>query len=196
MYKNITQSSDWIVYTTAIDGSSDYLKLNGTDVANSGVSPWSTLPTNSVVTVGTNNVDTCNDGDNFIMYAWHNVPGLQKFGKYTGNQNADGPFIELGFRPALIWLKEIGNAGYWNIYDNKRNLSNLTDRILWANDDYQENDTDIIGSSGSNAIDLLSNGFKLRSNKTGTNRSGGTYIYCAWAESPTFNLFGTSSNAR
>ena len=196
MYKNITQSSDWIVYTTAIDGSSDYLKLNGTDVANSGVSPWSTLPTNSVVTVGTNNVDTCNDGDNFIMYAWHNVPGLQKFGKYTGNQNADGTFVELGFRPALVWLKETGNAGYWNIYDNKRNPSNLTDRILWANDDYEENDTDIIGSSGSNAIDFLSNGFKLRSNKTGTNRNGGTYLYCAWAEAPASNLYGATSNAR
>ena len=153
------------------------------------------MPTSSVFSLGT---DSAVNGDTrtMISYLWHSVPGLQKFGKYTGNLNADGPFIELGFRPALVWLKEIGNAGYWNIYDNKRNTSNLTDRILWANDDYQENDTDIIGSAGSNAIDFLSNGFKLRSNKTGTNRSGGNYIYCAWAEAPAFNLFGAQSNAR
>ena len=157
---------------------------------------WGTLPGASVFTIGATSTAINNGTNDMISYHWHNVPGLQKFGKYTGNQNADGTFVELGFRPALVWLKETGNAGYWNIYDNKRNPSNLTDRILWANDDYEENDTDIIGSSGSNAIDLLSNGFKLRSNKTGTNRSGGTYIYCAWAESPTFNLFGTSSNAR
>ena len=191
---------NWRVYHKDLDATapaSYYLMLESTN----GKSSLSTnifnqtMPTSSVFSLGT---DSAVNGDTrtMISYLWHSVPGLQKFGKYTGNLNADGPFIELGFRPALVWLKEIGNAGYWNIYDNKRNTSNLTDRILWANDDYQENDTDIIGSAGSNAIDFLSNGFKLRSNKTGTNRSGGNYIYCAWAASPFSNLYGAQSNAR
>ena len=28
-----------------------------------------------------------------IMYLWHDVPGLQKFGSYTGNANADGVYV-------------------------------------------------------------------------------------------------------
>ena len=195
--KTTGADSDWSVYHKELGQNrlNNYVVLNGTGGTAQATNIWGDNPP-SPSYFGIKSGTTCATSQDVIAYFWHDVPGLQKFGKYIGNLDADGPFIELGFRPAMVWIKEIGNAGYWNIYDNKRNPSNLTDRILWANDDYEENDTDIIGSSGSNAIDLLSNGFKLRSNKTGTNRSGGTYIYCAWAESPTFNLFGTSSNAR
>ena len=37
----------------------------------------------------------------FIAYLWHDVPGLQKFGTYEGNGSNNGPYIELGFRPAI-----------------------------------------------------------------------------------------------
>jgi hypothetical protein len=40
-----------------------------------------------------------------IAYCWHDVPGLQKFGSYTGNNDADGPFIELGFKPSVLMVK-------------------------------------------------------------------------------------------
>ena len=33
-------------------------------------------------------------------------------------------------------------------------------------------------------LDFLSNGFKLRGSASGTNKSGGTYIYMAFAEAP------------
>jgi hypothetical protein len=33
-------------------------------------------------------------------------------------------------------------------------------------------------------MDYLSNGFKLRNTATGSNASGGTYIFAAFAESP------------
>ena len=35
-----------------------------------------------------------------------------------------------------------------------------------------------------NHYDLLSNGFKVRDNGTESNRSGGTFIYMAFAEAP------------
>ena len=50
-----------------------------------------------------------------------------------------------------------------------------------------------------NNIDFLSNGFKIRSTTAQsepTNVNGQTYIYCAWAEAPPFNLYGGQSNAR
>ena len=34
------------------------------------------------------------------------------------------------------------------------------------------------------AIDLLSNGYKIRTTGTGTNANGGTYVYMVWAENP------------
>ena len=47
-----------------------------------------------------------------------------------------------------------------------------------------------------NKIDLLSNGFKPRENAIFHNTSGETYVYAAWAETPTFNLYGGGANAR
>jgi hypothetical protein len=44
--------------------------------------------------------------------------------------------------------------------------------------------------------DFTSNGFKLRATTGAMNASGGTYIYAAWAETPTQNLYGAQSNAR
>jgi len=40
--------------------------------------------------------------------------------------------------------------------------------------------------SGSNSdfVDLLSNGFKLRASYSGSNASGGSYLYIAFAENP------------
>ena len=176
MWKNLTQASDWVVYTTAIDGGSDYLLLNDGPAANSGVSPWSTLPTSSVVTVGTNNVDTCNAGDIYIMYAWHSVPGYSKIGRYTGNGSSDGPYVEIGFKPALVIIKRTDSStgAQWLFLDNKRNEFNPLDRNIYAN----LNNDDGTAERG----DFLANGFKLRNNGTTVNASGGTYIYMAFAE--------------
>ena len=56
------------------------------------------------------------------------VPGLQKFGQFEGNGNDNGPFIELGFRPALlIFLKCDDNSGDnydWRIIDSEREKFN------------------------------------------------------------------------
>jgi hypothetical protein len=199
MFKNLSQAADWIVYTTAIDGGSDYLKLNGTDAANPGVSPWSTAPTNSVITVGTNNVDTCNDGDNYVMYAWHDVPGLQKFGSFEGNGNNDGPFVELGFEPAVILTKNIDNYGTnydWCIYDNTRSTFNPNDKFLCPNLNKQENVRGDGNTDNARYVDFLSNGFKIRNNSSPVNLNAHTIIYAAWAAAPAVNLYGGRSNAR
>ena len=46
-------------------------------------------------------------------------------------------------------------------------------------------------------LDITADGFKLRQNASGSNASGGTYIYMAFAEQPGgISPFQTSSNAR
>ena len=125
----------------------------------------------------------------YIYYVWHNVPGLQKFGKYEGNDQSDGPFIELGFRPAIVWVKNIDANEPWAIYDNTRGPNNPNNKGLYANDSSAEND-----ASG-RYKDFLSNGFKVRGD-SGEQNDNNTYIYCAWAEAPTINLYGGNANAR
>jgi hypothetical protein len=147
--------------------------------------------------LGTNN-SISDTGQSAVAYLWCDVPGLQKFGSFEANQNADGPFIELGFRPAIVWIKNIDNYDPpydWVIYDNARSTINPNDKFLSANLDNQENS----GSGGSETtryVDFLSNGFKVRTASTSINLNAHTQIYCAWAEAPTFNLFGGQSNAR
>ena len=55
------------------------------------------------------------------------------FGSYEGNGNADGPFIYLGFKPALVIIRSIegGNRG-WMMMDNKRSPFNPVDYVLDA----------------------------------------------------------------
>ena len=128
----------------------------------------------------------------FIAYSWHDVPGLQKFGTYEGNNSTDGPFIELGFRPAIIIFKNIDSSSpNWEIYDfTERDKINPYGKVLCPNSNIAENDV-----SASYPADALSNGIKIRHNGAAVNAVN-TYIYAAWAEAPTFNLYGAQSNAR
>ena len=134
-------------------------------------------PTSSVVTLGDSS--SMNDGSNtYVMYCWSEVAGYSKFGSWEGNADPDGPYIHLGFRPAVIMTKVIsGDTGHWWIYDSKRATYNLSDTTLMANLPNDEAHT-------SYGMDILSNGFKIRSSSGNTNGSGYTFIYAAWAETP------------
>ena len=143
-------------------------------------------PTSTVIrTGGTGYVD----GD-MIAYCWHDVPGLQKFGKYTGNNSTNGPYVELGFEPAIIIFKNQDSDANWMIYDNVRDKSNESYKCLYPNLQNDENDT-----TTDNEIDILSTGFKLR-NDDGQSNDAETYMYAAWAYQPLNNLYGAQSNAR
>ena len=106
------------------------------------------------------------------------MPGFSKFGGYTGNDNADGIYIETGFKPALIIIKGRGQGWSWFMWDHMRNISNPANQILKA--DLTQNQAD--ASSTAIVIDFLSNGFKLRN--AGGHNQATTYVYCAWAQNP------------
>ena len=188
--KNIDNGTySWRVFTTAIDGSNDRLFLNGDNSkADQTDAP---VPTSSVFYVGAN-LDHNKDDDNIIAYLWHDVPGLQKFGSFKSNANSDGPYIELGFRPALIWVKVVDATDNWACADQGRAPVNPSDSHLRLNASDAE-----VNASGNYKIDLLSNGFKIRGTNGEYNANAGDdYIYCAWAQAPASNLFGGQSNAR
>ena len=104
----------------------------------------------------------------------------------------------LGFKPAWIMIRSTSNLRNWAFVDSTRSYANVANHTLAANradgESYYGNGESVFGAL--NKIDLLSNGFKPRENATWANGSGETYIYAAFAEAPTFNLFGGQANAR
>jgi len=150
-----------------------------------------TRASSTVFSVGNNN--SINDsGDNYVAYIFAPIKGYSKFGSYTGNGNADGPFVYTGFKPSWIMLKRIDSTNNWNIFDSKRDVDNQVGNVLYANlSDAEEAD-----ASHSSANDFLSNGFKLRETGNAVNGSGATYIYIAFAEHPFVSSKGAPVTAR
>ena len=134
-----------------------------------------TSPTSSVFSLGTGTQANGN-GTTYVAYCWSQIAGYSAFGSYTGNGSADGPFIYTGFRPRFVLLKRTDTSEDWVVYDTARDPYNTSQYILYPNGSYAE-------SSGY-ALDILSNGFKLRNTVTSNNASGGTYIYAVFAENP------------
>ena len=149
-------------------------------------SPWSTLPSASVFTLGANDGNTCNDGDDYIAYCFHSVEGYSKVGSYEGNNNADGSFIYLGFKPELFLVKDIDATESWALWDGTREPYNKLSKKLSPDSNVAE----YTANTTTYAIDFVSNGVKLRSSYSVLNAAQ-TYLYYAVAKSP----FKTS-NAR
>ena len=152
-----------------------------------------TDPTSTLINVTKGSGNQTNaSGETYISYCWAEIPGYSKFGKYTGSSNADGTFVNLGFRPAFVLVKGKSFAGNWNLFDIKRPGVNPTNDRLFPNLSDAESD----GSSSNNQIDILSDGFKMRGSNVDTNGDESVYIYIAFAETPDTTPFGTVPNAR
>jgi hypothetical protein len=192
--KNRDLDASWGGYHSST-GATKSMFINTTGSGTVSIDYWNnTEPTDSVFTVyDSNSTHSYGTTNGFIAYCWTSIEGYSKFGSYTANGNADGPFIYCGFRPSLVWLKKTTSTSNWFAYDTSRNPYNALGNKLYLENSINENGEDG-GSTTSNIIDALSNGFKLRS-ANGTNNSG-TYLFCAWAEAPTNNLFGGQANAR
>ena len=115
--------------------------------------------------------------DDIIGYFFHSVEGFSKIDSYTGNGNADGPFVYTGFKPQWILFRVTSTTDAWQIYDIKRYTTNPFGRTIAPNDSAVE-------GSFSARLDILSNGFKVRTTNTALNGSGENYIFMAFAESP------------
>jgi hypothetical protein len=190
--KNLDTSGDWNVYHR-FGGDGDYmannevLNLNNADpMSASGSNTFITGTSATTFTVGSSSI-VQNGSDDFIAYIWHDVPGLQKFGHWKANNSTDGNFLNLGFRPGLIIAKQVSGSGsdkQWFMLDSKRNTTNPINNIVDANKSDNERQATI--------YDLTSNGAKIRI----AFASNEHFIYMAWAETATNNLYGAQANAR
>ena len=185
--KNRTDAEAWQTYHRPL-GATHHLSLNTTASSQDNDTRFNDVhPTSSVFTLGDN--DTVNKNtSNFVAYCFHSVKGFSKFGSYTGNGNADGPFVYTGFKPAWVLQKNAGATQGWQLQDNKREGYNGDNDLLQPHDSAAE--------SGVNRIDILSNGFKVITTDAGQNSSGTKYIYMCFAESPFVTSTGIPTTAR
>ena len=188
--KKRSDSDNWSVYHQGT-GAGNYLILNTTSASGASSTMWNnTTPTASVFSLG-NKGEVNANGQTFIAYLFADIQGYSKFGSYTGNGNADGTFVYTGQKSAFIMIKAASRTGTWNMYDVKRSTFNNIDDFITAN----TSDAETTGNTYQN-IDILSNGFKCRGTGTGTNESGSTYIYMAFAENPFVTSTGIPTTAR
>jgi len=173
--KSLDTASNWDTYWSEGLSSGYGLRLNTTDNQLSG--RWGTV-NSSIFTVKYNY--TWLDSNDYIYYCFRNIEGYIKVGTYTGNADNDGVFVYTGFRPAWMLLREVA-VDSWGIYDNKRigqnNDSGSGNAVLYADESYDEE------NQASRAIDILSNGFKLRTSNV-TFNANGTYVFLAMAHNP------------
>jgi hypothetical protein len=174
--KSRAQTYSWLVYHKNLTSNAYYLILNSTAAQDNTSNAWnSTTPTSTVFTLGS----TYAGGGNSVAYCFAPVVGYSSFGSYTGNGSSDGPFVYTGFRPAFVMLKESSASGNgWEIRDSMREPYNDSNRTILLPNLSNAEITDAF------PIDFTSSGFKVRNTGGGSNNSGATYIYAAFAESP------------
>ena len=172
--KRRDSADNWYVYFKDL-GNGKYLNLNTTSAAGTLSNYWGTV--NNTVFSQTYTTAGPNNG-NQVAYCFAPVAGYSAMGSYTGNGSTDGPFVYTGFRPSWILIKNINDGiRTWDLYDSARGNYNPVGPYLFPNASNAE--------SNSTRIDILSNGFKLRTTSNGINPAAGhTMIYAAFAENP------------
>ena len=187
-------SANWIMYHASV-GSAHALLFNTTD-AKDGSSFFrdanrasTGIPTSSIFKLGTQD-HTGGHTNDMIAYCFVPIQGYSKFGTYTGNNSADGPFVYTGFKPAWLLIKNITSDGNsWVLLDNKRQGFNVENDFLFVNADSAES-----ADLSNHGFDFLSNGFKQRG--TGQNDDGDIFAYLAFAEQPFVTSTGIPATAR
>ena len=169
--KSLDNTRNWGVY---YGDNTDALQLNNDNATDDGVYWADTSPTSTVFTVG----DSSETGksEDYIAYCFANCEGYMSFGSYVGNADDDGTFIYTGHSVSMVVVKLRDSSGDWWVQDDGRSPYNPANKyIAWNRSDKEETGID---------IDLLSNGFKIRTTSGDANSSGATIQYIAMAKNP------------
>ena len=185
-FKKTQGGEEWGVYHRSL-GNAASLRFK---VNSAGSSLWQSKDPTSFAMPLSYQGAVNESGGNYLGFLWTSIEGFSSFGSFEGNDLDPGPFVYLGFRAKLIFLKNADSNQDWIIYDTSRSTSNEAFEFLGVQYTAAQNST-----ADNNSIDILSNGFIPRA-ATGTNDAingpSNTIIYCAWAEHP----FASNCRAR
>ena len=179
-----TAINNWNCYAEPLTAAY-ILRLNTTASSANENNRFQATPTSTVFSLGDDAHTNGNDVD-YIAYLWTPIKGYSSFGEFTGNGDDDGPFVYTGFRPAYVMLRNSSATQSWQIYTNGTNSVAQKGMQSW-------NEMTTLGrlkadadeaASTKNAMDFLSNGFKIRTTASDIN-SGTNILWFAFAEFPT-----------
>jgi hypothetical protein len=176
LIKNLEAAENWLAWHEGLTSAQYFLNLNtsGAEFDN-GASGYfrGTAPNATVITMNDSSYNT--SSKDYIAYCFKSVAGVCKVGSYIGNLNDNGPYVSTGFKPAYIMIKSTTTARDWVVFDTSRDPINLSDHRL---------DPSNTGAEFNAALDLdiLSDGFKFRSDDIDGNGDGVKYIYLAMAD--------------
>tara|TARA_Y100000004_G_scaffold33784_1_gene36007 strand:+ start:1439 stop:2479 length:1041 start_codon:yes stop_codon:yes gene_type:complete len=131
-----------------------------------------------------------NGNYSYISYCFHDVNGFSKFGWYYGNGNSGGTYVYTGFKPRFIIIKKYSDSHSWFMYDTLANKFNVVDGV------YKADLPNSFASDSAHKIDVMSNGFRLRTTSSSLNTNGANYAFAAWAERPYVTSSGVPTVAR
>ena len=172
--KNRSSSSHWAVWHHRYTGYYGQLESTGAFASDSSQFYTAGMTSNFIGVKGSG--ATNESGDNMLAYVWSEIDGYSKFGTYTGNYSANGPFVYTGFRPRMLFVKRADGTNSWFVWDTTRTTFNkMNSYLYWDLTNAEETGY---------AIDVLSNGFKIRGQNNATNNSGGIFVYGAWGDVP------------
>tara|TARA_R100001443_G_scaffold23211_1_gene35427 strand:+ start:3758 stop:4831 length:1074 start_codon:yes stop_codon:yes gene_type:complete len=188
--KNVSSARNWVVNIGEIMGADERsLYLNANDAikndaaADHGYTYNNTTTTFSTASGSGGTQDDVNkSGDTIIAYCFAEKTGFSKGFKWTGNNNADGPFIYCGFAPKFVIWKSTSSAHSWIIEDEARNI-NGNGYLNGAN-------TRELYPSAANAeatsgprFDFYSNGLKIRDSSSADINGSNAFIGYAFGQS-------------
>ena len=175
--KNLADTENFQVYHVSL-GATKYILLNTEGAQATQTSRWNdTAPTSTLFSIGTDS-STNGSGEACVAYCFAPIKGYSKFGNYMGMGGADGPFVYTGFRPNWLLIKSYTNdARQWYIFDGKNKGYNVSGNCLIKADGTEAEDCDSF-------IDILSNGFKIRTTTAPLNQDTSEFLYAAFAEFP------------
>jgi hypothetical protein len=183
LVKNRSQADAWAVYHVGI-GNSAHLILDTTAAETTSSAYWGSFtPTTTLFKVGSDHKLNASS-ENYVAYLWHGVEGYSKFGVYTGNGNADGPFIYTGHMPRCVWIKRTDSSAEWAVYFWNDTSVNSSYVSLKQNPLDSRLTFDAGSMNNGEPVDFLSNGFKIKDSDAIVNASSGNYLYCSWGSVP------------
>ena len=117
--KSTASSDSWHTYWKLL-GKDYYINLNGSSAKSSSDQFGSQEANSHSFYVKNVTGSGANKAGGMLYFAWHSVEGFSKFGEYTANNSASGPFIYCGFKPklVLIWCHNQGEGR--NMFDTER----------------------------------------------------------------------------
>lgn len=149
-------------------GNDFYLSFD-TTMARTSSTSWYRSASSTTVTVGS----SINTSGTLVGYAFKSVPGISKFGAFTGD--GSGTYtVDLGFTPRLVILKSYIGTSNWFMYYMGSGTTGYPNNV-------QVNSTAQANTTQTN-VQFTSTGFTVAAGWTGNvTASASSAIYMAWA---------------